>query len=127
MYKLAVREHIMIAHSFRGAIFGPAQGLHGATYIVDAEFAKKALDRDGLVIDIGMASQALKEVLAPLNYQNLDLLSQFSGINTTTEFMCKHIHDILGSAIRHAFSGGLKITLGESHVAWASYEADVGP
>jgi 6-pyruvoyl-tetrahydropterin synthase len=125
MYKLAVREHIMIAHSFRGHIFGPAQALHGATYVVDAEFGKPSLDHDGLVIDIGMASQALKEILAPLNYQNLDALPQFSGINTTTEFLCKHIHDILANAVRHSFAGTLKITLGESHVAWASYEGPV--
>jgi 6-pyruvoyl-tetrahydropterin synthase len=125
MYKLAVREHIMIAHSFRGPIFGPAQAMHGATYIVDAEFARPFLDKDGLVIDIGMAGSALKEVLAPLNYQNLDLLPQFAGINTTTEFLCKHIHDILGAAVRHCFTGGLKITLSESHVAWASYEGAV--
>jgi len=125
MYKLGVREHIMIAHSFRGEIFGPAQKLHGATYVVDAEFHRKDLDDDGLVIDIGMASVALKEILSPLNYKNLDEMPEFAGKNTTTEFLCAHIHEVLGRAIKKHFQGDLKITLGESHVAWASFEGPV--
>ncbi|WP_375596100.1 6-carboxytetrahydropterin synthase [Algihabitans albus] len=129
MFSLTVREHIMIAHSFRGEIFGPAQKLHGATYLVDVEFRRSDLDADGLVIDIGLASQALKDLLSPLNYRNLDELPDFAGQNTTTEFMAKVIFDRMTARIAEGALGesakglsGLKITLWESHVAWAAFE-----
>ncbi len=130
MYRLAVRDHAMIAHSFKGAVFGPAQRLHGATYVVDAEFARPALDEDGLVIDIGLATRLLRQVLEPLNYRNLDDLAEFEGANTTTEYLAHHIFVQLQAALRETDlrlgDGGLeslKITLHESHVAWAAYEA----
>ena len=129
MFSLTVREHIMIAHSFRGEIFGPAQKLHGATYLVDVEFRRSNLDADGLVIDIGLASQALKDLLSPLNYRNLDELPDFAGQNTTTEFMAKVIFDRMAARIAEGALGesakglsGVKITLWESHVAWAAFE-----
>lgn len=129
MFSLTVREHIMIAHSFRGEIFGPAQKLHGATYLVDVEFRRSDLDADGLVIDIGLASQALKDLLSPLNYRNLDELPDFAGQNTTTEFMAKVIFDRMAARIAEGALGesakglsDLKITLWESHVAWAAFE-----
>jgi len=130
MYSLAVRDHVMIAHSFRGAVFGPAQGLHGATYVVDAEFRRAALDADGLVVDIGLASRLLREVLAELNYRNLDTLPQFANRNTTTEFLAAHVHGQLAQGIRDGRLGegarglqGLRVSLHESHVAWAAYDA----
>ncbi|MGP1252869.1 MAG: 6-pyruvoyl trahydropterin synthase family protein [Kiloniellales bacterium] len=129
MFSLTVREHIMIAHSFRGEIFGPAQKLHGATYLVDVEFRRPELDSAGLVIDIGLASQALKDLLSPLNYRNLDDLPDFAGQNTTTEFMAKVIFDRMAARIADGALGesaeglsSLKITLWESHVAWAAFE-----
>ncbi|MEX2629281.1 MAG: 6-carboxytetrahydropterin synthase [Tistlia sp.] len=132
MFSLTVRDHVMIAHSFRGAIFGPAQGLHGATYLVDAEFRRRSLDADGLVVDIGKAGEALKAVLAPINYRNLDELADFEGRNTTTEFLARWIWQRLAEAIAAGTLGeaardleALKVTLGESHVAWAAYEADL--
>src|SRR6185312_17458411 len=99
MYSVCVREHIMIAHSFVGEAFGPARQLHGATYVVDVEFRRPQLDDDGLVVDIGLASQVLREVLAPLNFRNLDLLPEFSGRNTTTEFLSKEIFDRMAAAV----------------------------
>jgi 6-pyruvoyl-tetrahydropterin synthase len=129
MFSLTVREHIMIAHSFRGEIFGPAQKLHGATYLVDMEFRRRDLDGDGLVVDIGLASQALKDLLAPLNYRNLDELPEFAGRNTTTEFLAKALFDRMAGKIAEGALGpgghgldGLKTTLWESHIAWAAYE-----
>ena len=129
MFSLTVREHIMIAHSFRGEIFGPAQKLHGATYLVDVEFRRPELDSEGLVIDIGLASQALKDLLSPLNYRNLDDIPDFAGQNTTTEFMAKVIFDRMAARIADGALGesakglsSLKITLWESHVAWAAFE-----
>lgn len=129
MYSVRVRDHMMIAHSFEGAIFGPAQGLHGATYVVDVEFCREALDADGLVIDIGLASRALSEVLAAYNYRNLDEEPDFSGQNTTTEFLAKVVFDRLAERIRNnelgegaRGLGSMRVTLGESHIAWASYE-----
>lgn len=130
MYSLAVRDHVMIAHSFRGAVFGPAQGLHGATYVVDAEFRRARLDADGLVVDIGLASQLLREVLAELNYRNLDAEPAFAGRNTTTEFLAGHLHGCLAAGIRAGRLGeaarslhSLRVSLHESHVAWAAYDA----
>lgn len=129
MYSLTVRAHIMIAHSFRGEIFGPAQRVHGATYLVDASFQRSALDADGLVVDIGLAAETLEAVLAEFNFRNLDELEEFRGRNTTTEFMARVIFDRLAAAIRAGRLGAgaqglerLKVSLHESHVAWASYE-----
>ena len=99
MYTLAVRDHVMIAHSFRGEIFGPAQGLHGATYVVDAEFKRAQLDPDGLVVDIGLATTVLREVLAEINYRNLDAEPRFAGRNTTTEFLARCIFGRIVAAI----------------------------
>ncbi|MQP64325.1 6-carboxytetrahydropterin synthase [Niveispirillum sp. SYP-B3756] len=132
MYSLTVRDHIMIAHSFKGAIFGPAQQLHGATFVVDAEFRRPTLSEDGLVVDIGQAADLLKRVLAPLNYRNLDEVPELTGRNTTTEFLAGHIHRRLSDAIRAGALGpdgqqlaSLKISLHESHTAWAAFEASV--
>jgi hypothetical protein len=132
MFTVEVRDHIMIAHSFKGEVFGPAQALHGATFVVDAAFISKALDSNGIVIDIGRALDVLKATLAPLNYCNLDAREEFAGVNTTTEFLTKHIFDSLAKAAR---SGGLgrdgaelhaiRVTLSESHVARAWYEAEI--
>ncbi len=130
MFRLVVREHIMIAHSFQGEVFGPAQKLHGATFVVDLELSRPTLDENGIVCDIGLLSELLADVLKPLNYQNLDELPQFEGMNTTTEVLARHIaeevarriHDgALGPEAKAAMAG-IKATLGESHVAWASYE-----
>ena len=130
MFTVEVRDHIMIAHSFQGAVFGPAQALHGATFVVDAAFIADALDVNGIVIDIGRAHDALKATLGPLNYRNLDDIPEFKGRNTTTEFLSKHIYDGLAKAARAGELGrpgqelkALRITISESHVARASYEA----
>ncbi len=128
MYRVAVRDRVMIAHSFRGAVFGPAQQLHGATYVVDAEFSAAALDGDGLVVDIGLAHRALAAALADLAYQNLDDDPAFAGINTTTEFLAGELWRRIAARVargelgRHALAG-LRITLRESDVAWASFDA----
>jgi 6-pyruvoyl-tetrahydropterin synthase len=132
LFTLEVRDHIMIAHSFRGSVFGPAQALHGATFVVDAAFISSDLDANGIVIDIGLAHTVLKRVLGTLNYQNLDKLPQFAGVNTTTEFLAKHVHDELAKAARANELGrdpkalsAIRVTLSESHVARASYEASL--
>jgi len=125
MYSIRIRAHMMIAHSLPGEVFGPAQNLHGATYIVDAEFQCSNLDENNIVIDIGLASTILKQVLAPLNYQNLDEIEIFNGRLTTTEFLAYFIHQEITKAVASIFTGNLKVTLGESHVAWASYEGKV--
>lgn len=129
MYSLTVRDHIMIAHSFQGAIFGPAQRVHGATYLVNACFQRSELDGDGLVVDIGLAGETLKAVLGELNFRNLDDEPAFRGQNTTTEFMARVIFERLAAALRDGKLGSgaqglerLKVTLHESHIAWASYE-----
>ncbi|EWY40615.1 6-pyruvoyl tetrahydropterin synthase [Skermanella stibiiresistens SB22] len=129
MYSLTVRDHIMIAHSFKGAVFGPAQKLHGATFVCDLEMRRRHLDGDGLVVDIGMAADLLKDVLKPLNYRNLDEVEEFAGVNTTTEFLCGEIHRRISDRILHGALGeggrgleSLKVTLGESHLAWATFE-----
>ncbi|MEE4297520.1 MAG: 6-carboxytetrahydropterin synthase [Wenzhouxiangella sp.] len=129
MYELTVRDHFMIAHSFRGEIFGPAQKMHGATYVVDASFRRQDLDQDDLIVDIGLASEVLGEILSEYNFQNLDEIEAFRGRNTTTEFMAKVIFDRIADAIKQGKLGptaagltGLKISLKESHLAWASYE-----
>ncbi len=125
MYTVKIREHIMIAHSLPDPVFGPAQNLHGATYVVDAEFQRPELNQHKIVLDIGLATDLLKEVLAPLAYQNLDDLPQFKGELTTTEYLARYIHDQLVVALNNSFQGSLKVTLGESHVAWASYQGPV--
>ncbi|EHJ93271.1 6-pyruvoyl trahydropterin synthase family protein [Vreelandella boliviensis] len=129
MFRLCVRDHFMIAHSFNGEIFGPAQRTHGATYVVDVVFQRPELDEDGLVIDIGLASETVKSVLANYNFSNLDEVPEFAGKNTTTEFMAKVIFDQLAKAIGEGKMGitakgisHLEVKLHESHVAWASYE-----
>ena len=130
MFTVEVRDHIMIAHSFQGAVFGPAQRLHGATFIVDAAFIAETLDGNGIVIDIGRAHDALRAVLAPLNYRNLDELPEFKGVNTTTEFLSKYIFDGLAKPVLAGELGrdgrelkAIRITISESHVARAQYEA----
>jgi 6-pyruvoyltetrahydropterin/6-carboxytetrahydropterin synthase len=133
MFALTVRDHIMIAHSFRGEIFGPAQRVHGATFVVDLELRRRDLDANGIVADIGLVSELLKSVLEPLNYQNLDELPEFVGRNTTTEVLAKEIADRLRKRILEGALGeeakralhALKVTLSESHVAWASYETSI--
>ena len=132
MFTVCVRDHFMIAHSFRGDVFGPAQRLHGATYVVDVEFARPALDADGIVVDIGRATETLREVLAALNYRNLDEMPEFADENTTTEFLAKTVFDRIHAAIRAGTLGQtahglarMKVTLHESHAAWAAYEADL--
>lgn len=132
MFTLEVRDHIMVAHSFKGAVFGPAQGLHGATFVVDAAFIAPELDANGIVVDIGRAHDVLKSVLATLNYRNLDEQPQFAGVNTTTEFLARHIFDRLAQAARLGALGrdpeafhAIRVTLSESHVARASYEGPV--
>jgi 6-pyruvoyl-tetrahydropterin synthase len=129
MFAVEVRDHIMIAHSFRGAVFGPAQALHGATFVVDACFIAKSLDENGIVVDIGRALDVLKATLQPLNYSNLDDNPKFKGQNTTTEFMCKYIYDALAEAAHSGKLGrdgkdlnSIRVTLSESHVARAWFE-----
>jgi 6-pyruvoyl-tetrahydropterin synthase len=129
MFSVTVRDHIMVAHSFRGDVFGPAQRLHGATFVVDATFRRAELDADGIVVDIGLATQALHEVLSELNYRNLDDEPQFAGTNTTTEVLARLVADRLADRAHAGGLGegareldGLVVTLHESHVAWASYE-----
>jgi 6-pyruvoyltetrahydropterin/6-carboxytetrahydropterin synthase len=132
MYSVTVRDHVMIAHSFRGEVFGPAQRLHGATYVVDAEFRRRELDADGIVVDIGRAIDVLKQVLADLNFRNLDDEPAFAGRNTTTEFLARVVFDRLMAALQHGELGPgasgvdhIKVTLHESHIAWAAYEGAV--
>ena len=132
MFAVEVSDHIMIAHSFRGAVFGPAQGLHGATFAVSAAFLAERLDANGIVVDIGRAFEVLKAVLAPLNYRNLDECPEFKGVNTTTEFLTQHVFDGLADAVRAGKLGrdgreiaGLRITIAESPSARASYEAQL--
>ena len=129
MYAVNVRDHFMIAHSFRGAVFGPAQRMHGATYVVDLELRRPALDADGVVVDIGLATEVLKTVLAEMNFRNLDEEPAFKGQNTTTEFLARVIFDRIAARIAAGELGPhasglsqMKVTLNESHVAWASYE-----
>lgn len=129
MYSLNVREHFMIAHSFTGEAFGPAQKLHGATYVVDATFRRSELDGDGLVVDIALAGEKLREVLGAMNYRNLDELPEFAGKNTTTEFLAREIFERLATAARAGELGegakgvsSIRVKLNESHVAWGSYE-----
>jgi 6-pyruvoyl-tetrahydropterin synthase len=132
MYSVTVRDHVMIAHSFTGQVFGPAQRLHGATYVVDVEFKRPTLDADGIVVDIGRASDALRQLLADFNYRNLDEVPAFAGRNTTTEFLARVVFDRLVAAIQRGELGPgagaietIRVTLHESHVASASFEGPV--
>jgi 6-pyruvoyl-tetrahydropterin synthase len=129
VYSVTVRDHMMIAHSLRGEVFGPAQRLHGATYVIDATFRREALDPDGIVVDIGRAAAELGTVVADLSYRNLDDEPDYAGVNTTTETLARGIADRLAERVRAGALGeaareidGLAETLRESHVAWASYE-----
>jgi 6-pyruvoyl-tetrahydropterin synthase len=130
MYSVNVRDHFMIAHSFQGRGFGPAQRMHGATYVVDLELRRSELDADGIVVDIGLATQVLHTVLGELNFRNLDDLTEFQGRNTTTEFLARVVFDRVAIRIAagelgpnaHGLSS-LKVSLHESHVAWAAFEA----
>ena len=132
MYAVEVSDHIMIAHSFRGEVFGPAQQLHGATFAVSAAFLSAALDADGIVVDIGRAFTVLKEVLAPLNYRNLDDIPQFKGTNTTTEFLTRHVFDGLAAAVKAGQLGreprhidAIRVTVAKSPSARAWFEGAV--
>jgi 6-pyruvoyl-tetrahydropterin synthase len=135
MFRVTVRDHIMVAHSFKGEVFGPAQRLHGATFVVDLELARPDLDSNGIVADIGLLGELLQSVLAPLNYRNLDELPEFAGTNSTTEVLAREIgHRVrdritagaLGSEALEALDS-IKVTLGESHIAWASFECKLHP
>jgi 6-pyruvoyl-tetrahydropterin synthase len=133
MYAVEVRDHVMIAHSFRGALFGPAQELHGATFVIDVAFFREALTADGVVVDIGRAHDALRSTLAPLNYKNLDALPQFAGQNTTTEFLSRHIFEAMAQAARAGALGPgsegiarIRVTLHESHLARGWFEGPLG-
>lgn len=133
MFAVEVRDHIMIAHSFRGEVFGPAQALHGATFVIDAAVFAETLDGNGIVIDIGKAHEVLAETLAPLRYRNLDEMEEFAGRNTTTEFMCRHVFEALAAAARAGRLGrdpaelsAIRVTLSESHAARAWFEGPVG-
>jgi len=132
MYSVTVRDHVMIAHSFKGQVFGPAQRLHGATYVVDVELMRPELDSDGIVVDIGRAAEVLRLVLADLNYRNLDEIPAFAGRNTTTEFLARVVFDGLVAAIPRGELGPgaaaierIRVTLHESHIASASFEGRV--
>ena len=129
MFSITVRDHLMVAHSFRGAVFGPAQRLHGATFLVDATFRRPELDDDNIVVDIGLATRELGAVVGELNYRNLDDEPAFAGINTSTEALAKVIADRLAERIQAGNLGegareltGISVTLHESHIAWATYE-----
>jgi 6-pyruvoyl-tetrahydropterin synthase len=129
VFSVTVRDHMMIAHSLRGEVFGPAQRLHGATYVVDATFRRADVDADGIVVDIGRAAEALRAVVGELGYRNLDEEAGLAGMNTTTEALARVVADRLADRVRSGALGdgarqidGLVVTLRESHVAWASYE-----
>lgn len=132
MFAVEVRDHIMVAHSFRGEVFGPAQALHGATFVIDAAFYSEKLDSNGIVIDIGRAHDVLKEILVPINYKNLDQVPEFAGQNTTTEFLTQYIFEQLAKAARADRLGrngkelhAIRVNISESHVARAWYEAKI--
>ena len=129
MFSVTIRDHMMVAHSLRGAVFGPAQRLHGATYVVDATFRSETLDADGIVVDIGRAAEELHDVVSALSYRNLDEEPEFAGTNTTTEVLARVLADRLAARVQAGALGeaakgmtGIAVTLRESHVAWASYE-----
>jgi 6-pyruvoyltetrahydropterin/6-carboxytetrahydropterin synthase len=130
MFSVCVRDHFMIAHSFQGVVFGPAQRMHGATYVVDVEMRRPELDADGVVVDIGRASDVLRQVLAEFNYRNLDEEPVLAGKNTTTEFLSRLLFERIAARIRSGELGAgakalasMRVTLHESHIAWAAYDA----
>jgi 6-pyruvoyl-tetrahydropterin synthase len=132
MFAVEVRDHVMIAHSFRGEMFGPAQALHGATFVIDAAFLAEALDANGVVVDIGRAQEVLRAIVKDINYRNLDDLPEFHGTNTTTEFLTKYVFDRLAAAARTGGLGrhggelnAIRVTISESHVARAWYEGSL--
>ncbi|MDT0330124.1 6-pyruvoyl trahydropterin synthase family protein [Nocardiopsis lambiniae] len=127
MFSVTVRDHMMVAHSFHGEVFGPAQALHGATFTVDATVRRPELDADGIVVDIGLFSEVLAGVVGELNHRNLDEVPEFAGVNTTTEFLAKTVADRLVERLDARARGlsAIAVTLHESHVAWASYERDL--
>jgi len=132
MFSVTVRDHMMIAHSFRGEVFGPAQRLHGATFVVDVTFWGSELDEDDILVDIGLATQHVHEVVGALSYRNLDDEPAFEGVNTSTEVLARAVADRVAERVRAGDLGGardrvtaLVVTLHESHVAWASYECDL--
>ena len=132
MFSVTVRDHMMVAHSFRGEVFGPAQQLHGATFVVDVTFRGQQLDDDDILVDIGLATQRVREVVGALGYRNLDDEPAFAGVNTTTEVLARHVADAVAARVRAGDLGGatdrvtaLAVTLHESHVAWATYECDL--
>ncbi|HEY0939667.1 MAG TPA: 6-carboxytetrahydropterin synthase [Steroidobacter sp.] len=132
MYSVCVREHMMIAHSFKGDVFGPAQRVHGATYVIDVEFRRRELDPDSIVVDIGRAGTELKSIVSALNYRNLDDVPEFRGRNTTTEFLAKVIFDRVAASVQAGKLGesargieAMRVTLHESHVASAAYEGNL--
>ena len=134
MYSVTVRDHMMFAHSFKGQVFGPAQRLHGATYVVDVELKRPNLDADGIVVDIGRAGDVLRRVLADLNYRNLDEIPAFAGRNTTTEMLARVVFDGFVAAVARGDLGPggtalqrIRVTLHESHIASASFEAEIKP
>jgi len=129
MFSVTIRDHMMITHSFRGEVFGPAQRLHGATYVVDATFRREALDADNIVVDIGRAAEVLHEVVSGLSYSNLDDDAEFAGMNTSTEALARVVADRLADRVHAGAFGeagrglaGIAVSLHESHIAWASYE-----
>jgi 6-pyruvoyl-tetrahydropterin synthase len=129
VFSVTVRDHMMIAHSFRGEVFGPAQRLHGATYVVDATFRRVTLDADNIVVDIGRAGEELRAILSALSYRNLDDEPEFAGVNTSTEALARYVADKLAASVKAGNLGpgasgltGIEVTLRESHIAWASYE-----
>src|SRR3954469_1674330 len=132
MFSVGVRDHMMIAHSFQGEVFGPAQRLHGATFVVDATFRRSELDDDNIVVDIGLATTELRSVIEDLNYRNLDDMEEFKGVNTSTEFLAQFVADRLvarihGGALGESARGisQVAVALHESHIAWASFERSV--
>ena len=132
MYTVTVRDHVMIAHSFSGELFGPAQRLHGATYVIDVEFRRQQLDTNNVVVDIGRASEALRSIVGEFNFSNLDEIEEFARQNTTTEFMCRVVFDRMRACAASGKLGpgsdkldSIKVTLHESHVAWASFEGAI--
>jgi 6-pyruvoyl-tetrahydropterin synthase len=132
MFTVGIRDHVMIAHSFAGELFGPAQRLHGATYVVDVELRRPSLDPSGVVVDIGRASEFLRATLAAINFRNLDEVPELTGKNTTTEFLARHIWQRMAEGAKEGALGpgsteitAIKVTLHESHIAWAAYEAEL--
>lgn len=126
MFSLTFRDYWKCAHSLKGDIFGPAQMVHVITFEVDVTYLTEALDEYNLIVDFGAAQQSLQNVLAPMEFKNLDDLPEFAGVNTTTEYLCQYLHQKISEGIAGRFSGVLRVTLRESPVAWATYEAAVG-